>query len=433
MERIAVIGSGIAGLAAARELSRSGRVRVTLFEAGGHFGGHANTVDVTLDGVTQGVDTGFLVCNTRTYPRLMRLFDELGVETVASEMSFSVQARGEGLEWSGTHLASVFAQPGNLLRPAFWRMLADIGRFNRLTTSLAERDAELTLRQPIGQFLDQHGFGREFREWYFLPMIGCIWSCPTAQMLAFPVATLIRFCHNHGLLQVTDRPQWLSVRGGSRSYVRRIVDTLADARLNTPVLGVQRTHAGALLRTQAGAEHFDQVVFACHSDQALRLLGADASADEQQVLGALRYHPNRAVLHTDASLLPTRRMAWAAWNYESSPHGAAGGDPADGVCLHYLLNRLQPLPWSIPVIVSMNPVREPRAEHVIRSFEYDHPVFDLGAIAAQQRLHDVQGHRRSWFCGAWAGYGFHEDGLSAGLSVAEALLRASADARLGVA
>ncbi len=436
MERIAVIGSGIAGLAAARELSRSGRVRVTLFEGGRHFGGHANTVDVTLEGVTQGVDTGFLVCNTRTYPRLMRLFDELGVETVASEMSFSVQARSQGLEWSGTHLASVFAQPANLLRPAFWRMLRDIGRFNRLTTSLAERDAELTLRQPIGEFLDQHHFGREFREWYFLPMIGCIWSCPTAQMLAFPVATLIRFCHNHGLLQVTDRPQWLSVRGGSRSYVRRIVDSLTDARLNTPVLGVQRTDAGALLRTETGAEHFDQVVFACHSDQALRLLGADATADEQRVLGALRYHPNRAVLHTDASVLPTRRMAWAAWNYESAPEGNAGGTAAgeaDGVCLHYLLNRLQPLPWSTPLIVSLNPVREPRADRVIRSFDYEHPVFDLGAIAAQQRLPDIQGQRRSWFCGAWAGYGFHEDGLTAGLAVAEAVVGAGAVARQGAA
>jgi len=431
VERIAVIGSGIAGLAAARELSRSGHCRVTLFESGSHFGGHANTVDVTIGGVTHGVDTGFLVCNERTYPGLMRLFGELGVETVASEMSFSVQARSESLEWSGTHLASVFAQPANLLRPAFWRMLADIGRFNRLTTALAQHDADATLLQPIGAFLDQHGFGREFREWYFLPMIGCIWSCPTTQMLAFPVATLIRFCHNHGLLQVTDRPQWLSVRGGSRNYVRRIVESLSDARLNTPVLGVLRTGAGALLRTQAGAEHFDQVVFACHSDQTLSLLGADATADEKQVLGALRYHPNRAVLHTDTSLLPTRRTAWAAWNYESS--SAGGANDEGGVCLHYLLNRLQALPWPTPLIVSLNPVREPRADSVIRCFDYDHPVFDLGAIAAQQRLAAIQGQRRSWFCGAWAGYGFHEDGLTAGLAVAQALVRADAVAQRGVA
>jgi uncharacterized protein len=424
VERIAVIGSGISGLAAARELTRAADRRVTLFEAGSHFGGHAHTVDVTIEGVTHGIDTGFLVCNRRTYPGLMRLFAELGVETVASDMSFSVQQLAQGLEWSGTNLAGVFAQRANLLRPAFWRMLADIARFNRLATRMALRNQDAALEQPIGAFLDEHRFGREFREWYFLPMIGCIWSCPTAQMLAFPIGTLIRFCHNHGLLQVVDRPQWLSVRGGSRSYVRRIVEGLADARLNTPVLGVQRVEAGALLRTASGTQHVDQVVFACHSDQALRLLGSDATPAEAQVLGSIRYQPNRAVLHTDASLLPARQAAWAAWNYESA---AAEGE--SGVCLHYLLNRLQPLPWQTPLIVSLNPVREPRAETVIQRFDYDHPVFDLGAIAAQRRLGEIQGHRRSWYCGAWAGYGFHEDGLTAGLAVAQALLQTGAAQR----
>ena len=430
MERIAVIGSGIAGLAAARELTRSGGCHVSLLEAGRYFGGHANTVDVTLEGITQGVDTGFLVCNERTYPRLTRLFDELGVGTAPSEMSFSVQARGHALEWSGSNLGGVFAQPANLLRPAFWRMLADIARFNRLAREIARSNADTTLLQPIGAFLDEHGFGREFREWYFLPMIGSIWSCPTAQMLAFPIGTLIRFCYNHGLLQVTDRPQWLSVQGGSRAYVQRIIEGLADARLNTPVLGVQRTAAGALLRTQGGTEHFDQVVFACHSDQALRLLGVDATPAEAAVLGAIRYQPNRAVLHTDLSLLPARRAAWAAWNYESSP---VEGESTVGVCLHYLLNRLQPLPWQTPLIVSLNPLREPRADSVIRRFDYDHPVFDLEAIAAQRRLDSIQGQRRSWFCGAWVGYGFHEDGLAAGMAVAEALVQAGAALQQGAA
>lgn len=421
MERIAVIGSGIAGLAAARELTRGpAGCRVTLFEAGAHFGGHANTVDVTLDDMTHGVDTGFLVYNERTYPQLVRLFAELGVESAASEMSFSVQVRSRRLEWSGNDLAGVFAQRGNLLRPAFWRMLAEIARFNRLATGIAQRAEPAALGQTIGAFLDGHRFSREFREWYFLPMIACIWSCPSQQMLAFPVATLIRFCHNHGLLQVTDRPQWLTVRGGSREYVRRIVAGLDDARLRTPVLGVKRGEAGALIRTASGVEHFDQVVFACHADQALRLLGADATHAEAQVLGAIRYHPNRAVLHTDASVLPRKRSAWAAWNYES----AAAGHEA-GVCLHYLLNRLQPLPWVRPVIMSLNPVREPRAESVIRCFDYDHPVFDLGAMAAQRRLPDIQGARRTWYCGAWVGYGFHEDGLSAGQAVAAALAQAS--------
>ena len=429
MERIAVIGSGIAGLAAAREMTRGpGARRVVLFEAAAHFGGHANTVDVTLDGVAHGVDTGFLVYNERTYPRLVRLFAELDVETAASDMSFSVQVRGRGLEWSGSNLAGVFSQRGNVLRPAFWRMLADIARFNRLAAGIAQRGEAAVLEQAIGVFLDEHRFGREFREWYFLPMIGCIWSCPSAQMLAFPVATLIRFCHNHGLLQVTDRPQWMTVRGGSRHYVRRIVSRLEDARLNMPVLGVKRVEAGALISTASGVEHFDQVVFACHSDQALRLLGADATPAEAQVLGAIRYHPNHAVLHTDASLLPASRSAWAAWNYESTNSASEAG-----VCLHYLLNRLQPLPWAQPVLVSLNPVREPRAETVIRRFDYDHPVFDLGAIAAQLRLPEIQGQRRTWYCGAWVGHGFHEDGVSAGLAAAQALIQASRVVQRGAA
>jgi uncharacterized protein len=429
MERIAVIGSGIAGLAAARELTRGpGGRRVTLFEAAAHFGGHANTVDVTLDGASHGVDTGFVVYNERTYPRLARLFAELGVETAKSQMSFSVQIRSTGLEWSGSSLASVFAQRSNLLRPAFWRMLGEISRFNRLTCAMAARSAGAALEQTLGAFLDVHGFGLEFRQWYLLPMIACIWSCPSEQMLAFPVATLIRFCHNHGLLQLADRPQWMTVRGGSRHYVRRMVGQLKDTRLNTPVLGVKRGAAGALVKTVSGVEHFDQLVFACHSDQALRLLGADAKPAEAQILGAIRYQPNRALLHTDATLLPSRRCAWAAWNYES---GSANGKP--GVCLHYLLNRLQPLPWQLPLVISLNPVREPRAETLIRHFEYEHPVFDLGAIAAQRRLPEIQGKHRTWFCGAWAGFGFHEDGLTAGQAVAQALVQAGWLAQRGAA
>ena len=432
MQRIAIIGSGIAGLGAAHALSPGAADlapaaaaacahSVTLFEAGGHFGGHANTVDMALDGIGHGVDTGFLVYNERTYPRLMQLFDELGVATAASEMSFSVQARASGLEWSGNSLRGVFAQPSNLLRPSFWRMLSELARFNRLGTALVAAGDEAAPDQALGDFLDQHRFGTAFRQGYLLPMIACIWSCPVAQMLAFPVATLLRFCHNHGLLQVSNRPQWHTVRGGSREYVRRIVAGLADARLHAPVLGVQRRPDGALLRTARGLEHFDQVVFACHSDQALHLLGDDASPIERELLGAIAYRPNRAVLHTDTRLLPRRRAAWAAWNFES-----AGQDQQQGVCLHYLLNRLQPLPRQTPVIVTLNRLRAPRDETVVAEFDYAHPVFDRAAMAAQRRIGELQGQRRSWFCGAWAGYGFHEDGLAAGQNVARALLAASA-------
>jgi predicted NAD/FAD-binding protein len=422
MRRVAVIGSGISGLAAAHGLVRD--AHVTLFEAGDYFGGHTHTVDVTLDGVTHGVDTGFLVFNHRTYPNLVRLFNDLQVETAASEMSFSVQVPEAGLEWSGCDLNTVFAQRRNLLRPRFLGMLADIVRFNRLATALATRGAEAELDEPIGDFLDRNGFGTSFRDWYFLPMIGCIWSCPTDQMLRFPVATMIRFCHNHGLIQVTDRPQWYTVRGGAKHYVAKLLAKISDARLRTPVLAVRRIPpgdgaAGVMVTTAQGSERFDELVLACHSDQSLALL-SDATPAEREVLGAIRYHPNRAVLHTDASLLPKRQLAWAAWNYERA--GARSQEQA-AVCLHYLLNRLQPLPWQQPVIVSLNPDpgHLPDPASVIGTYDYSHPVFDLAAIEAQRRLPALQGLAHTWFCGAWTRYGFHEDGLMSALAVTQAL------------
>lgn len=416
MRRVAVVGSGIAGLSVAHGLAS--RARVTLFEAGRHFGGHANTVDVTLDGVTHGVDTGFLVLNERTYPNLLRLFAELDVELAPSDMSFSVQAPATGLEWSGSDLNTVFAQRSNLLRPRFWGMLADIVRFNRVTTALARDGAEAALDEPIGDFLARHRFGATFRDAYLLPMIGCIWSCPTDQMLRFPIATLIRFCHNHGLLQVANRPRWFTVRGGSRRYVQKMLAHVPDARLATPVRQVRRLppgsgDAGVFVSTDAGTERYDEVVFACHSGQALELL-ADPSDAERAVLGAIRTQPNRAVLHTDTALLPQRKLAWAAWNYERA---ADASREEASVCLHYLISRLQPLPFRTPVVVSLNPVRAPRAETVLAEFDYAHPVFDAAAIAAQRRLPELQGRARTWFCGAWTRYGFHEDGRISGLAV----------------
>jgi predicted NAD/FAD-binding protein len=420
VRRIAVVGSGIAGLAAARGLA--GHAQVTLYEAADYFGGHAHTVDVTLEGWTHAVDIGFLVFNERTYPKLTALFAELGVQTAPSEMTFSAQIRPAGIEWSGASLDAVFAQRSNLLRPAFWNMLGEIIRFNHLATALA-RDTSAkgraALDDSVGDFLDGHRFSKGFRDWYFLPMIGCIWSCPTEQMLRFPVATLIRFCHNHGLLQVTGRPQWLTVRDGARCYVEKIVAALADARRSTPVRRVRRLPGGgAEVTSDAGSERFDAVVLACHSDQALALL-ADATGDEIEVLGAIHYQRNRAILHTDTSLLPLRRRAWAAWNYERGPRG---GEDQDAVCLHYLINKLQPLPFSAPVIVSLNPVQEPHAASVQGEFHYAHPVYDRRAIAAQARLPGLQGRADTWFCGAWTGYGFHEDGLVSALDVSERLV-----------
>ena len=419
MRRVAVIGSGISGLAVAHALQ--GEAQVTLFEAGAYFGGHANTVDMTLDGVTHGVDTGFLVLNERTYPQLLQLFKSLGVEIAKSEMSFSVQVPGSvntgSLEWSGCSLDTVFAQRANLWRPGFWRMLADLSRFNRLATRLASSGQGDELDEPIGDFLTRHRFSEEFRDWYFLPMIGCIWSCPVDQMLRFPVATMLRFCHNHGLLQITNRPQWYTVRGGAREYVRKMLRAIPDARSNTPVRLVRRADGAVRVTTDDGTERFDEVVLACHSDQSLRLL-ADASPAEAEVLGAIRYQNNRAVLHTDTALLPRRRKAWAAWNYERAAEGAR--DEA-AVCLHYLLNRLQPLPFKRPVIVSLNPVADPHADSIHAQFDYAHPVFDMAAIAAQRRVPELQGERHTWFAGAWTRYGFHEDGLMSGLAVVEGL------------
>jgi predicted NAD/FAD-binding protein len=419
--KVAIVGSGVAGLAAAHHLRD--HADVTLFEAGGWFGGHAHTVDVTLAGadgrpVTHGVDTGFLVFNERTYPHLIQLLADLGVPTAKSDMSFSVQVPARvgarPLEWSGTSLSTVFAQRGNLLRPRFWRMLRDLLRFNALTTRMAREGTEADLLQPLAEFLAAHRFSAEFRDWYFLPMIGCIWSCPTDQMLRFPVGTMIRFCHNHGLLQVADRPQWWTVAGGSRQYVEKIVAGIADKRLHAPVRWIQRTGAGVRVCSERGWESFDKIVLATHPDQALSLL-LEPSAGEQQVLGAIRYQPNRAVLHTDVRMLPARRAAWAAWNYE-------GGDASSRVCLHYLLNQLQPLPWEQPVIVSLNPVREIAPDQVLGTFEYAHPVFDAAAIHAQQQVPRLQGWQGTYYCGAWTGYGFHEDGLKSGLAAARALL-----------
>ena len=415
--RVAVIGSGISGLSVAHALAD--QAEVTLFEADSYFGGHTHTVDITLDGQTHGVDTGFLVFNERTYPKLIELFGELQVPTALSDMSFSVQVPDIGLEWSGSDLNTVFAQRRNLLRPAFWRMLRDVTRFNRLATALAECDIETERQQAIGDFLAQHRFSVEFRDWYFLPMIGCIWSCPTDQMLRFPIATMIRFCHNHGLIQVTRRPRWFTVQGGARHYVDKLLRGIPDARLNTPVRSVRRLQASAQVSvaTDHGTELFDEVVLACHSNQSLALL-ADATPAEREVLGAIRYHRNRAVLHTDTAVLPRRKIAWAAWNYERAH---AGSRESTAVCLHYLINRLQPLPFKTPVVVSLNPITEPRADTVHGEYDYAHPVFDAAAIAAQQRVPSLQGEAHTWFCGAWTRYGFHEDGLTSGLAVVDGL------------
>ncbi len=416
-QRIAVIGGGISGLASAWLLRQ--QHRVTLFESEPILGGHTHTVDVTVDGHTHPVDTGFLVYNERTYPNLIALFKHLDVPSVETEMSFSVRLDDPDLEWAGTDLGTVFGQKRNLGRRDFWRMLRDLLRFNRESTAWLQRhgDGPGTLRD----FLRAGGYSDAFAHWYLLPMAAAIWSCPTGQMLDTPLSTFVRFCHNHGLLQIFNRPTWRTVRGGGREYVRRMAAQLGDVRTACPVHAVTREGSTLRVRHAQGEDTFDQVIVACHSDQALTLLGDTASAEQRDVLRAVRYQPNRAVLHTDPALLPRRRTLWAAWNYH-----AGRGDPGQQpVGVSYLINRLQPLPFTTPVVVTLNPTHEPAPEHLIAEYHYAHPIFDGPAIAAQQVLRDpgrgVQGAGGVWLAGAWSGYGFHEDGLSSAVRVAQAL------------
>ena len=420
--KVAVIGSGIAGLSSAWQLALGGH-DVYLYEANDYFGGHTHTVDIELEGMQHGVDTGFLVFNERTYPQLIKLLGDLYVNTSSTDMSFSVKLPishkpdARMLEWAGANLDTVFSQRRNLASPAFLRMLRDILRFNKQTTSLA-KNGNAAQAISLGDFLKQEKYSTEFRDWYLLPMAGCIWSCPTEQMLAFPLATFVRFCHNHGLLQVNDRPKWHTVTGGAKHYVKKMLAAIPHKFVNTPVKAVSRVDFGNLQQVRVdvqGSSHlFDHVVLATHSDQSLALLH-DVSDEEKQILSAVVYQPNKAVLHTDARCLPANPKAWSAWNYESA------GTIEPRVCVHYLINKLQPLPFETPVIVSLNPIHEPDPASVLGSYDYAHPVFDGPAIAAQQALPTIQGQRNTWFAGAWTGYGFHEDGLKSGLAVAAAI------------
>ena len=417
--RIAIVGAGIAGLGTARLLHRQGHA-VTLFEANACLGGHTHTVDVTIDGVTAPVDTGFLVFNDRTYPKLIALFDELGIASVASEMSFSARIDAAKLEWAGTSFASLFAQPVSALRPDFWRMLADVTRFNRETTEHMEGGDLPDV--ALGTFLDERRFGKPFRDWYLLPMAAAIWSSPQEAILDFPLPTFVRFCHNHGLLRLTDRPQWRTVRGGGREYVARIAAELPDVRCATSVQRVRRGAFGVDIETRGSSERFDEVVLACHSDQAYRLL-AEPTPLETRLLSAIQYQPNRVVLHTDTALLPRSRRAWSAWNF------LAVGDAADtrSVAVSYLINKLQPLPFATPVIVTLNPPFEPDPALTLREFEYSHPLLNGAAVTAQAKLSALQGARHTWYAGAWLGYGFHEDGLQSAHAVADGIARLSRD------
>jgi predicted NAD/FAD-binding protein len=443
-KRIAIIGAGISGLGCAYALRQHADIELTLYEGGNHIGGHSNTVDFTCDiageKITHGVDTGFLVFNRKTYPRLVRLFEEIGAPVAPSEMSFSVSIDPSDknpshpkIEWAGNDINSFFGQRANLLSPAFWRMAYDILRFNRLATQLAHKQIEAGhhYKEPdetIAAFLDKHRFSQSFRENYFLPMIGAIWSCSVEQMLAFPIQTMIRFCHNHGLLQIQNRPQWLTIKGGSREYVKLIVNALEVHHISIKRESVSRVNASNDTSSQvevisaSGSAWFDEVVMACHSDQTLDLVhGIDQQS--RNILASIPYQKNRAILHTDIRFLPEAKRCWAAWNYTAK----SGVEPSSRqhVSVNYLINRLQPLPEKLKhtqIIVSLNPATEPNPQLVHQEIHYSHPVFDMSAIQAQKQLPLIQGNSSIWYCGAWTGFGFHEDGLRSGELVAEALI-----------
>ncbi|MDO7896040.1 NAD(P)/FAD-dependent oxidoreductase [Pseudomonas citrulli] len=408
--RIAIIGSGIAGLTCAHLLSR--KHEVTVFEAAEWIGGHTHTVDVDWHGQRHAIDTGFIVFNDWTYPNFIRLLDQLKVASRPTEMSFSVHDPLTGLEYNGHDLNTLFAQRRNLVSPGFWGMLRDILRFNR--QALADLDhRRIDADTTLGAYLGAQGYGQRFIDHYIVPMGSAIWSMSRADMLDFPLQFFVGFCRNHGLLSVNQRPQWRVIEGGSRSYIAPLCRPFAERiRLNCKVRRVGRDEGGVTLTTAAGPERFDSVVFACHSDQALALLETP-SVQERAVLGAIRYADNDVVLHTDSRLLPRRRKAWASWNYR-----LGGGDQAPAA-VTYNMNILQGLQASDTFCVSLNQTALVDPARIIARFQYAHPQYSLAASAAQAGQAQLQGRQFSYYCGAYWGNGFHEDGVVSALKVAE--------------
>ena len=402
---IAVVGSGISGLSAAWLLSQ--RHRVTLFEADQRIGGHSHTVDVA--GIP--VDTGFIVYNEQTYPNLTAMLRHLNVASTPTEMSFAVSLQGGAHEYSGSGLRGVFAQKRNLLRPRFWTMLRDLLRFYR------EAPADLAGlgEESLETYLDRAGYSAAFREDHLYPMAAAIWSSPALGIRDYPAAAFIAFCQNHALLQTSKRPPWRTVQGGSRSYVQALREQFSGTvRSGIPVNQITREIGGVTLHTEAGAERFDHVVIAAHADQALAMLG-DPDDAERALLSKFAYAPNHAVLHSDPRLMPLRRRVWSAWNF------LQGGEAGSGPAVTYWMNRLQQLDTKMPLLVTLNPHTPPDPALVHWQGTYAHPLFDAAAIAAQRQLWSLQGSHNTWFCGAYFGAGFHEDGLQAGLAVAEQL------------
>ena len=409
--KIAIIGSGIAGLTCAYLLNR--RHAITLFEAESWVGGHTHTVPVSLDGQHYAIDTGFIVFNDRTYPNLLKLLERIGVARQPTEMSFSVHDPRSGVEYNGNNLNSLFAQRSNLLSPRFWGMLQDILRFNREALRDLE-EGRIAADLTLGQYLQQNGYGQRFIDHYIVPMGAAIWSMSLEGMLGFPLQFFVRFFRNHGLLSVSDRPQWYVIEGGSSAYVEPLTrDFLQHIRSNCPVQRIERDASGVTVHSAAGSERFDKVVLACHSDQALALLAKPSEA-EQQILGALPYAENDVVLHTDTRLLPRRPLAWASWNYR------LGGPRQQPAAVTYNMNILQGIKAPHTFCVSLNQSEAIAPDKVLARFRYAHPQYSLAGMAAQARWEEIHGVQHSYYCGAYWANGFHEDGVVSALRVASA-------------
>ncbi len=408
--KIAVVGTGISANGAAYRLSR--RHDVTVFEKQDRIGGHSNTVEVDYDGTRIPVDTGFIVYNEHNYPELTKLFAELGVVTQKSDMSFGVSTMNGAFEWSGKNVDSVFTQRRNLFSPGFLFMLREIFRFNRQAREDLASGIDGTV--SLGDYLSSRGFSARFQRDYLLPMGAAIWSTPASEMLRFPARSFLDFFRNHRLID-DDRPVWRTVTGGSRQYVEKLTAPFRDRiRVGTGVDRIERDDKGVVIHdTKGGCERFDQVVIGAHSNEALAML-AEPTEAERQLLGDIRYSPNAVYLHRDEKLMPRRRRAWSAWNY-LSPGRTDRGDP---VSVTYWMNQLQGIDHDYPLFVSLNPAKPPRPELTFAELTYDHPQFDSAALAAQKRIQLIQGTLNTWYCGAWLGYGFHEDGLASGLEVA---------------
>ncbi|WGY47250.1 NAD(P)/FAD-dependent oxidoreductase [Vibrio sp. ABG19] len=421
--KIAIVGTGISGLTCGYYLHQEHDI--TLFEANDYIGGHTATVDVELQGQSYSVDTGFIVYNDRTYPNFIRMMDEIGVQGVPTQMSFSVRNDSNGLEYNGHTLRTLFAQKRNWLRPSFYRFIREIVRFNKLAKQ-AERDEQQSL-QTLGQFLLHHRFSDYFCRNYILPMGAAIWSSSLADMRAFPLMFFLRFFLNHGLLDITDRPQWYVIEGGSRAYIEPLTRGFSDRiRLNAPVSQVRRTLQGVELEVNGRVEQFDTVIFACHSDQALNMLN-DPSRNETDILSAMAYQANEVVLHTDTALLPKRKAAWASWNYWLS--GQAGEDQ-QLPSLTYNMNILQHIHSPHTFCVTLNSTHSIEPDKVLRKFVYHHPVFTLQSVRAQERKQEVSGLNNTWYCGAYWHNGFHEDGVRSALDVITQIqAQAARDAR----